>query len=306
MLDPPPATSVGKETLNAEIVGRERELELIGAALDSGRDVLLEGPPGTSKTTILRALTRARQVPFVFAEGNAELTPARLLGYHDPASVLNEGYTDGAFVPGPLLEAMSEGGFLYLEEFNRAPEDTLNCLLTAIADRQIVVPRVGTVVAGAGFRLVGSMNPFDNVGTTRLSMSIKDRFCRFEIGYQDEDSEREIVRRRAHASADPLDSELALDAVRVTRLTRTHPAVRQGSSVRGAIDTCALGRELMRGRDVRSATDVGYWGALADAVMIALSGRITVDETADTTARRVLEQILDQLESSDGAAFRPG
>ena len=38
---------------------------------------------------------------------------------------------------GPLLQAMRRGGFLYIEEFNRAPEDTLNTLLTAMAERQI-------------------------------------------------------------------------------------------------------------------------------------------------------------------------
>ena len=32
---------------------------------------------------------------------------------------------------------MTDGGFLYIEEFNRAPEDTLNTLLMAIADREI-------------------------------------------------------------------------------------------------------------------------------------------------------------------------
>lgn len=36
------------------------------------------------------------------------------------------------FVDGPLLEAMRSGGFLYIEEFSRAPEDTLNTLLTAM------------------------------------------------------------------------------------------------------------------------------------------------------------------------------
>ena len=34
---------------------------------------------------------------------------------------------------------MRSGGFLYIEEFNRAPEDTINTLLTAMAERQIAV-----------------------------------------------------------------------------------------------------------------------------------------------------------------------
>ena len=68
-------------------------------------------------------------MPFVLVEGNAELTPARLVGHHNPARVLREDYSADNFVPGPLVEAMRGGGFLYIEELNRAPEDTLNVLL---------------------------------------------------------------------------------------------------------------------------------------------------------------------------------
>ena len=129
------------------VVGRERELELILAAVAAGRDILLEGPPGTSKSTLLRAITAEWGIPLVFVEGNADLTPAKLVGHHNPARVLREDYSADNFVDGPLLEAMREGGFLYIEEFNRAPEDTLNTLLTAMAEREVAVPRVGQVIA---------------------------------------------------------------------------------------------------------------------------------------------------------------
>ena len=61
--------------------------------------------------------------------------------------MLREDYSAENFVPGPLVDAMQQGGFLYIEEFNRAPEDTLNTLLTAMADRAITVPRVGRIEA---------------------------------------------------------------------------------------------------------------------------------------------------------------
>ena len=37
-----------------DVLGREREYELLVAALDAGAHVVLEGPPGTGKSTLLR------------------------------------------------------------------------------------------------------------------------------------------------------------------------------------------------------------------------------------------------------------
>src|SRR5580658_3237483 len=191
-----PLTRV-RERIRASVMGRERELGLVLAAVAAGRDILLEGPPGTSKSTLLRAITAEWGIPLVFVEGNADLTPAKLVGHHNPARVLREDYSPENFVDGPLIEAMREGGFLYIEEFNRAPEDTLNTLLTAMAERRIAVPRVGEVVAAGTFRVIASMNPYDNIGTTRLSTSVHDRLCRLAITYQDAAAERGIVALRA-------------------------------------------------------------------------------------------------------------
>ena len=73
---------------------------------------------------MLTAITEEWGIPLLFVEGNADLTPAKLVGHHNPARVLREDYSADNFVAGPLVEAMQEGGFLYIEEFNRAPEDT--------------------------------------------------------------------------------------------------------------------------------------------------------------------------------------
>jgi MoxR-like ATPase len=305
----------------ARVVGRERELELILAAVAVGRDMLIEGPPGTSKSTLLRAITAEWGVPLVFVEGNADLTPAKLTGYYNPAQVLREGYSAANFVDGPLLEAMREGGFLYIEEFNRAPEDTLNTLLTAMAEREIAVPRVGRIAARPTFRVIATMNPYDNVGTTRLSTSIHDRLCRLAVTYQDEESERGIVRLRAPLPPDEVPAGLAAalvaDAVAVTRATRVHPDVRQGSSVRGAIDLTLVAGELVALRGIRDSGGSGrltggnparqaYADAVFDAMVVALSGRIQLDETVDATPEAVLRQIWEDHFVLLPAAAVPG
>jgi MoxR-like ATPase len=298
-----------RRRIAAHLVGRERELELALAAVAAGRDLVLEGPPGTSKTTMLKAITEEWGIPLLFVEGNADLTPAKLVGHHNPARVLREDYSADNFVAGPLVEAMRQGGFLYIEEFNRAPEDTLNTLLTAMADRAIEVPRVGLIEAQPTFRVIASMNPFDNVGTTRLSTSVADRLNRIVVGYQDAESERGIVALRTGLLG-PLAERIIPDAVALTRATREHPDVRQGSSVRGAIDCALVAHELfaLRGFDESSGapSDEAYQATLFDAMLVSLSGRIHLDEAAETTPERVLREIWEDHFILEPARAEPG
>lgn len=94
------------------------------------------------------------------------------------------------------------------------------------------------------------------------------------------------------------------------RTTREHADVRQGSSVRGAIDLTLVAGELLglRGVDGAGGTsgDVAcgaYEETVLDAMMVALSGRIHLDETADTTPEQVLRDIwTDHLVLSPTAA----
>ena len=310
-----------RDRIRGRVVDRERELTLVLAAVAAGRDILLEGPPGTSKTTLLTAITQEWSIPLVFVEGNADLTPAKLVGHHNPARVLKEDYTAANFTDGPLLAAMRSGGFLYIEEFNRAPEDTLNTLLSAMADRRIAVPRAGEVVAKATFRVIASMNPYDNIGTTRLSTSVHDRFCRLAIGYQDAAAERAIVALRAPLPgvAAAVYQRLAADAVALTRATRAHPDIRQGSSVRGAIDLTLVAGQLLNFDTERSRVSPGpapdehqvgekaYQEIIYDAMVVSLSGRIFLDETAETSAEQVLRQIWeDHYLLGPSAARQPG
>ncbi len=268
-------------------IGRGREIELLLAALDSGAHVVLEGPPGTGKSTLLRAVAAAQDVAFLFVEGNAELTPARLVGHFDPARVLADGYTEEIFVDGPLVAALRTGGLLYVEELNRVPEETLNVLITVMSEGELHVPRLGMVRAAKGFRLVAAMNPFDAVGTARISAAVYDRTCRITMGYQLAADEARIVVR--HAPAVP--QSWREQVVELTRRTRAHADVRVGSSVRGSIDLTRLASSLAAARRV----EVTDWYVGLDAAMVALSGRVRLSESASRSAEDVVRELYTDV-----------
>ena len=271
--------------LGTSVVGRRREIELVVAALAADRHILLEGPPGTGKSTLLREVAHELGVGFEFVEGNAELTPARLIGHFDPARVLADGYDADVFVDGPLVRALRAGSLLYIEELNRVPEETLNVLVTVMSERETHVPRLGRVGAADGFRLVAAMNPFDAVGTARISSAIYDRMCRLAVGYQSDDDERAITVRRSGAS--PIVDR----AVELTRRTRDHPDLRMGSSVRGAIDLVAMAATLA---DVR-ARPVDSPEVTLDAALVALTGRVRVREGSQRTAEEIITELWHEV-----------
>lgn len=273
----------------ATVVGRRREIEIVVAALAASRHILLEGPPGTGKSTLLRSLAHESEMPFVFVEGNAELTPSRLLGHFDPSRVLSEGYVPDVFIDGPLAEALRVGALLYVEELNRVPEETLNLLITAMSEREVHVPRLGRVSAAPGFRLVAAMNPFDAVGTARISAAVYDRMCRVVMGYQSATEEVGIAAAATGSSSGDLTGKV----VELCRQTRTHPELRVGSSVRGAIDTLLLAGQLsvLRGS--------GDAETLLDAALAALSGRVRIHEGSSRTVESIITELFLSIFGND-------
>jgi MoxR-like ATPase len=270
------------------VVGRRRELSLLLSAVRLRKPVLLVGPPGVSKTTMLRVLAGhlghdAQR--FIWVTGDEQLTAHSLVGTFDPALVLKDGYRPDHFRPGPLARAMQDGAILYVEEINRAPSGALNALLTALSEGYLEVPRFGRLEARGGFMLVGGANPLDDVGTTRLSRGLLDRFVVVELDYQSREDEIEIVRRNTGGRL-PRLREFAVD---LGRASRTHPELRHGASIRAPIDFVLLAAEQLEAGGVLERQDL-EWLACA-----AYAGKVRVRPPAAKSACEIIVELFDRI-----------
>ncbi len=218
------------------IIGREEELKNILNAALSNKHVLLEGPVGIGKTTLAAAVANFLGRKIYRVDGDERYTEHKLTGWFDPPIVLSKGYSWKSFIPGPLTQAMIEGGVLFINELNRMPEGTQNVLLPAMDEKQIIIPKIGVIKAKEGFLVIATQNPQEYVGTSRLSEALRDRFVWIGLSYQSEEEEIDIVRKETGFE----DRKVLTLAVKIMRKTRVHPEFRHGASIRGAVDFVEL------------------------------------------------------------------
>jgi MoxR-like ATPase len=257
--------------LSGALVGRDEELEKIRACVLARRNLLLEGPVGAGKTHLALSVTRELERPVFRIDGDSRYSEQKLSGWFDPPQVLKHGYSAKSFVPGPLVEAMRDGGILFINELNRLPEGVQNILLPAIDERMVIVPRLGEIRAKEGFCVIATQNPKEFVATSHLSEAILDRFELVVLDYQNEAEEFEIV------SAVTEDERMGLAAVKLARLTRSHPRVRRGASVRAAQAIAELGQAIMQNGE-RTFAEAFLWAAL-----LALPTRIEIERDAESS-----------------------
>ena len=186
---------------------------------------------------------------------------------------------------------MREGSLLYLEELNRIPEETLNVLITAMAERELVVPRLGRIDAADGFVLVAAMNPFD-ASAPPASARRSPTGCAA--------SRSPISTRRASARSCAARPEAASARSRSRSPSRAGRAAHAGgpdaaprSGARSTWCAWRAGSPACVGRR-RSDRD-----ALLDAAVAALSGRVRVHEDQDRTVEEVIAELLDRALAPD-------
>ena len=147
------------------VVGKDDIKELLLVALLSKGHVLIEGTPGTAKTTTARTFALTIGGEFKRVQGTPDMLPSDILGFFLYR-------TDGSstLIPGPIF-----ANVLLADELNRTTPRTQAALLEAMQECQVTIERE-THPLEQPFIVIGSQIPFGGPGTSPLSDVQKDRF----------------------------------------------------------------------------------------------------------------------------------
>ena len=179
-----------KAQLQSIIVGQEALLDRLIIALLAGGHVLLEGPPGLAKTTVVHALASGLDASFQRVQFTPDLMPGDLTGseIYEPAN------GSFRFVAGPLFHEI-----LLADEINRAPPKVQSALLEAMAEHQVTVGGTTRRLPEL-FMVLATQNPLEQSGTYPLPEAQLDRFLfKIVLDYPSLSEEIEITRRARSA-----------------------------------------------------------------------------------------------------------
>jgi MoxR-like ATPase len=194
----------------ADYVADDRTVTTVSLALQLGRPLLVEGPPGSGKTELGKVLAASFDTDLIRLQCYEGLTAENALyewnytkqllavqadegsvADDDERSVFDEEY----LLERPLLRALTAGDetppVLLIDEIDRADEEFEAFLLELLSDFQVSIPELGTVGAERPPVVVLTSNR-----TRGLSDALKRRCLYLHVDPPDFEDEYEIVRRK--------------------------------------------------------------------------------------------------------------
>ena len=292
------------KSLSRTLVDLENVIEQVLIATVASGHVLLEGVPGTAKTTLCRTLASAMGLDFRRIQFTPDLLPSDVTG----TRILDQAKSKFVLQTGPIFCQL-----LLADELNRAPARTQSALLEAMQESQVTIEGE-TLQLPRPFIVLATQNPVEQEGVYRLPEAQLDRFLfRVNVGYPDRNGEIELL--ELQESAPPVPQQLcsperiqtlqqAVPAVfgkremkeyvvDLIRETRQHHEVLLGASPRAGIYLlkAARARALLHGKDFFSHQDVQ---AIAPSV---LEHRVILRPEAELSGRSVSEVIQEVIRS---------
>ncbi|HXF97169.1 MAG TPA: MoxR family ATPase [Gaiellaceae bacterium] len=306
-----------RERAKAEIakvvLGQDRAVELLLVAALARGHVLLEGPPGSAKTLLGRAVAHMLGATFKRIQFTPDTTPTELTGHY----TIRAG--EKTFLPGVVFTNV-----LLADEINRTPPRTQAALLEAMQERQVTVEGTNHRLPDP-FLVIATQNPYEHRDVFELPESQLDRFLfKIDLEYADPESEYQMLdlphagvapdmlgevrpllgvvgldRAREELDRTVLPEEVGRYMVALARATRTLPGVELGVSSRGIIHlaSAAKANARLNGRGVVTVEDV------REIAPFVLRHRLIVED--GVSPEGVLQQALAQVPAPEPAIGTP-
>ena len=300
-----------KKELGTVIVGQEKIIDQLLAAILSNGHVLLEGVPGVAKTITAKLLSKTLDLGFSRIQFTPDLMPSDILG----TSVFDLSKSAFEFKKGPVFS-----NFILIDEINRAPAKTQAALFEVMEERQITIDGK-TYVLDTPFLVIATQNPIEQEGTYRLPEAQLDRFLfKINIDYPNLDEEIAIIQRenvlqdrnklesvkQVVIKSDILNYQSLVKQIiieqnlieyiaKIVMNSRENAFLYLGASPRASIAILNASKAFaaLRGRDFVTPEDI------KEAAIPVLQHRVVVTperEMEGITSTEIIRQIVDTVE----------